>query len=132
MNKRSSTKKINMIPIFNKSLLLACMLFLFEGSIHAQTHLRLILKTTLPIDSALIVHFTDKEVVRVAFKDTLDMDFNINGMDFYHINYMQKEKIYNERIYLNSGNITIIMRIENDKLLIDKVEGSPIFDKVRE
>ena len=108
------------------------MIFLFQNIIYAQTHLRLILKTTLPIDSALIVHFTDKEVVRVAFKDTLDMDFTINGMDFYHINYTQKEKIYNERIYLDSGNITIIMRIENDKLSIDKVDGSPIFDTVRQ
>lgn len=108
------------------------MLFLFQGKIHAQTHLRLILQTTLPIDSALIVHFTDKEVVRVAFNDTLDMDFAINGMDFYHINYTQKEKIYNERIYLDSGNITIFMRIENDKLSIDRVDGSPIFDTVRQ
>ena len=108
------------------------MLFVFQGKINAQTHLRLILKTALPIDSALIAHFTDKEVVRVAFKDTLDMDFTINGMDFYHINYMQKEKIYNERIYLDSGNITITMRIENEKLSIDKVAGSPIFDTVRQ
>jgi len=120
-----------MLSLFNKSVFLAFILFLFQDKIHAQTHLRLILKTSLPIDSALIVHFTDKEVVRVGFKDTLDMDFTINGMDFYHINYMQKEKIYNERIYLDSGNITIIMRIENDKLFIDKVAGSPIFDTVR-
>lgn len=117
---------------FNKSILLACMLFLFQGKMHGQTHVRLILKTILPIDSALIVHFTDKEVLRVPFKDTLDMDFTINGMDFYHINYTQKEKIFNERIYLDSGNITIVMRIENDKLLIDNVAGSPIFDTVRQ
>ncbi len=121
-----------MIPRFNKWLCLASMLLLFQGKIHAQTHLRLILKTTLPIDSALIVHFTDKEVQRFAFKDTLDMDFKIDGMDFYHINYTQKEKIYNERIYLDSGNITIMMKIENDKLSIDKVAGSPIFDTVRQ
>ena len=120
-----------MIFLFNKSLFLAFIFLLFQDKIRAQTHLRLILKTSLPIDSALIVHFTDKEVLRFAFKDTIDMDFKIDGMDFYHINYTQKEKIFNERIYLDSGNITIIMRIEDNKLLIDKVTGSPIFDTVR-
>jgi len=117
--------------LLNRLLLFSFVLFLFQGKIRSQTHLKLILKTNLPIDSALIVHFTDQESLRLAFKDTLDLDFKISGMDFYHINYVQKEKIFNERIYLDSGNITIIMRIENDKLLIDKVTGSPIFDTVQ-
>ena len=119
-----------MTAVFNKSLFLACMLFLFHCKIHAQTHLRLILKTTLPIDSALIVHFTDQESSWLAFKDTLDVEFKIAKTDFYHINYIQKEKIFNQKIYLNSGNTTIFMRIEGDKLLIDTVTGSPIFDTV--
>ena len=67
----------------------------------------------------------------LAFKDTLDIDFKIGETDFYHINYMHKEKIFNEKVYLNSGNITISMKIENDKLIIDKVVGSPMFDNVQ-
>ncbi len=116
---------------YTKVLLAACLFFLFAVNIYSQTHLKLILKTSLPIDSAMIVHFTNMESSRLAFKDTLDLDFKTRKTDFYHINYVQKEKIFNEKIYLDSGNITISMRIENDKLLIDKVVGSPIFDKVQ-
>ena len=67
----------------------------------------------------------------LAFKDTLELDFKIRKTDFYHINYMQKEKIFNEKVYLDSGNITISMKIEGDKLLIDNVVGSPMFDNVQ-
>lgn len=116
---------------YTKALLLVSAFFLFSMKIHSQTHLKLILKTSLPIDSALIVHFTNKESSMLAFKDTLDVDFKIGQTDFYHINYTHKEKIFNEKVYLNSGNITIIMKIENDKLIIDKVIGSPIFDTVQ-
>lgn len=114
-----------------KSFFAGFVLCFLSINIHSQTHLRLILKTSLPIDSALIVHFTNQERSMLAFKDTLDLDFKIGETDFYHINYTQKEKIFNERIYLNSGNITISMKIENDKLIIDKVEGSPMFDNVQ-
>jgi len=112
-------------------LFVAFILCFLSVKICSQTHLKLILKTNLPIDSAMIVHFTEKESSLLAFNDTLDLDFKIGQTDFYHINYMQKEKIFNEKVYLNSGNITISMKIENDKLLIDKVVGSPIFDTVQ-
>jgi len=65
------------------------------------------------------------------FNDTLDIYFNILHTDFYHINYMQKEKIFNEKIYLDRGEITIFMKIESDKLVIEKVIGSPMFDNVQ-
>jgi len=114
-----------------KLLLFGFILFLSTGEIHSQTHLKLILKTNLPIDSALIVHFTNQESFFLAFKDTLELDFKIGQTDFYHINYTQKGKIFNEKVYLNSGNIIIFMKIENDKLLIDTVVGSPMFDNVQ-
>jgi hypothetical protein len=44
---------------------------------------------------------------------------------------MQKEKIFNEKVYLDRGEITIFMKIENDKLVIEKVIGSPMFDNVQ-
>jgi thiol-disulfide isomerase/thioredoxin len=121
------------MKLFHTRSLCVAFILLFSSfiKIHSQTHLKLILKTSLPIDSALIVHFTNQEGSRLAFKDTLDMDFKTGKTDFYHINYVQKEKIFNERIFLDSGNIIISMRIENDKLVIDKVVGSPLFDKVQ-
>jgi len=44
---------------------------------------------------------------------------------------MQKEKIFNEKVYLDRGEITIFMKIENDKLVIEKVIGSPMFENVQ-
>ena len=120
-----------MRSVYVKLLLFPFILLLSAGEIHSQTHLKLILKTSLPIDSALIVHFTNQESFYVAFNDTLELDFKIGQTDFYHINYTQKGKIFNEKVYLNSGNIIIFMRIENDKLIIDTVVGSPMFDNVQ-
>ena len=120
-----------MRSFYIKSLFAAFVLCFLSVKIHSQTHLKLILKTNLPIDSALIVHFTNKESSWLAFKDTLELDFKIGQTDFYHINYVQKEKIFNEKVYLDSGDVTISMKIENDKLIIDKVVGSPMFDIVQ-
>jgi len=120
-----------MTLLYTRSFLAVILLFLSFGDISSQTHLKLILKTNLPIDSALIVHFTNQERSMLAFNDTLDIYFKIPHADFYHINYTQKEKIFNEKVYLDSGDITIFMKIENDKLIIEKVISSPMFDKVQ-
>ena len=117
--------------LYPKSFLLTTLLFLSICEIFSQTHLKLILKTSLPIDSALIVHFTNQESSMQAFNDTLDIYFTISHTDFYHINYMQKEKIFNEKVYLDRGEITIFMKIENDKLVIEKVIGTPMFENVQ-
>ena len=112
---------------YTRSFLLTILLFVSTSEICSQTHLKLILKTNLPIDSALIVHFTNIESSGMTFNDTLYIYFKTRHTDFYHINYTQKEKIFNEKVYLDSGDITIFMKIENDKLLIEKVVGSPMF-----
>jgi hypothetical protein len=117
--------------LYARSFVLTILIFLSICEICSQTHLKLILKTTLPIDSALIVHFTNQESSMLTYNDTLDIYFKIPHEDFYHINYMQKGKVFNEKVYLDSGDITIFMKIENDKLLIEKVIGSPMFENVQ-
>ncbi len=114
-----------------RSFFLTVILFVSINEICSQTHLKLILKTDLPIDSALIVHFTNQQSSKHAFKDTLDINFNTGITDYYHFNYLQKGKWLNQKVYLDSGHITILMKIENDKLVIEKVIGSPLFDKVQ-
>jgi len=59
------------------------------------------------------------------------MEFNTGITDYYHINYLQKGKWLNQKVYLDSGHVTILMKIENDRLVIEKVTGSPLFDKVQ-
>ncbi|MEO5947543.1 MAG: TlpA disulfide reductase family protein [Chitinophagaceae bacterium] len=116
--------------IFIKSFILI-LCFFIGNCAQSQTHLKLILNTTEPIDKAFVGHFTDKEFISIEFKDTLELDFKIQKTDFYHVNYLQGEKIYNVKLFLNCGSITVVMRIENDTLLVDKVSGSPFYEKVK-
>src|SRR5258705_12417943 len=109
-------------------LLLVSMLSLPFSRVCSQAHVKFILKTSLAIDTAVIGHFTDKEFIRVPFKDTLELDFKIAKTDFYHVNYIQKEKIYNVKLFLDTVNITVYMIFENYKLLVKRVTGAPTFD----
>jgi len=103
--------------------------FLF-GSATSQTQLQLILNTDKPIDSLLIIHWTDKEVGRFLFGDTLYVNFKTRGIDFYHLNYTMGEgKLYYVPLFLDTGNIKIVSHIENEKLVIDSVIGSPFYEK---
>ena len=99
--------------------------------VYSQTHLTLVLKTTEPIDSAFIVHWTDKESLWLPYNDTLQMDFKTTGIDFYHINYTAKGKTYNTQLFLDTGNVEVITKIVNGKLTVDTVIGSPMFYKTK-
>ncbi|MEO6254663.1 MAG: thioredoxin family protein [Ferruginibacter sp.] len=112
-------------------LLLVFMLSLPFNKICSQTHLTLILKTDQPIDSAFIGHFTNKEFFAIPYKDTIELDFKINKTDFYHVNYWKNEKLYNAKLYLDTGSITVYMKIENGKLVVDEVKGSPTAERVK-
>ena len=100
-------------------------------NIHSQTHIQLILATKVPIDSAHIYNFSGKELVHVPFKDTLEMDFKNPTTGYYHINYIHKGKVYNVKLYLDTGSIMISMVIENDKLSVEKLTGSLIYDMTK-
>ncbi|MEO7306928.1 MAG: thioredoxin family protein [Ferruginibacter sp.] len=112
-------------------VLLVFMLPLPFNTICSQTHLKLILKTDQPIDSAFIGHFTNKEFSRIPYKDTIELDFKINKTDFYHVNYWKNKTIYNAKLFLDTGSITVYMKIENGKLVVDEVKGSPTANRVK-
>jgi len=107
---------------------LACCLF--GKPVASQIHLELILKTNKPIDSAFIVQWNHKDSKWLAFKDTLEVDFQTNGINYYHLNYkIGNEKNYFVPLYLDTGNIQIVTRIENEKLIVDSVTGSAMYKK---
>lgn len=94
----------------------------------ARTHVKITFKTDLPIEWAYVGHFTEKEFIKVPYKETLEFDFTSNGADFYHINYLFKDTAYNARLYLDNGNIDIVAAIENGKFIVQTVVGSPLYD----
>src|SRR5688572_32703833 len=113
---------------FYKSLAFCCFFLISSKTIFSQTHLKLILNTTEPIDSIYISHFTNQESIRITYNDTIEVSFKTGGIDFYHINYkIANGKNYFAPAYLDSGSITIISHIENEKLIVDSVEGSKIY-----
>ena len=58
------------------------------------------------------------------------MNFKTRGIDFYHLNYtMGDGKPYYVPLFLDTGKIKIVSHIENDKLVIDSVIGSPMYEK---
>lgn len=112
-----------------KLLIFYSFLLISAKELSSQTHLKLILHTTEPIDSVYISHFTNQESIRLTYKDTIDLYFKTGGIDFYHINYkIANGKNYFAPAFLDSGKITIISHIENEKLIIDSVEGSAIYE----
>jgi thiol-disulfide isomerase/thioredoxin len=112
------------------SLLAFLSIFFLSTSATSQTQLQLILHTNKPIDSLLIIHWTDKEVSRLPYRDTLYVNFKTRGIDFYHLNYtMGDGKPYYVPLFLDTGRIKIVSHIENEKLVIDSVTGSPIYEK---
>lgn len=113
----------------NLLLTLLFIFFLFAPGT-SQTRLQLILRTDKPIDSLLIIHWTDKEVSRLAYTDTLYVNFKTRGIDFYHLNYTIADgKPYYAPLFLDTGTIKVISHIENEKLVVDSVIGSPIYEK---
>jgi hypothetical protein len=114
----------------NIKLLLTFIFFIFLSfSVRSQTHLQLILNTDQPVDSAFIVHWTDREAIWLAFKDTLEINFKTRGIDFYHLNYIANGKNYFTSVFLDKGNIKIISHLDDKRIIVDSVTGSPIYTK---
>lgn len=99
--------------------------------VYSQTHLTLVLKTTEPVDSAFIVHWTDRETIWLPFRDTLHINFKTTGIDFYRINYVAKGKTYNTQPFLDTGHVKVITKIVNGKLIVDTVIGSLMFYRAK-
>src|SRR5258705_10920133 len=111
-------------------VIVSTVFYFFQIPAVCQTHLQLILKTDIPVDSAFIVQWNDRRSVRLAFKDTIEVDFKTKGIDYYHLNYkIANGKNYFVALYLDTGNIKIVTHIENEKLIVDNVTGSPIYEE---
>lgn len=123
--------KLYMKFLYKQKWLAVFTFILFPAfSAKSQTQLQLILNTEETVDSAFIIHWTDKEAIWLPFKDTLEVNFKTRGIDYYHLNYiMANGKNYFASLILDTGNIKIISHTENEKLIIDDVTGSPMYNK---
>lgn len=119
---------MNRFISFFRSGIICCAIAVNAGG---QTSLELILKTSEPVDSAFLVHWTNKESLWLPFRDTLRAEFKTTGRDFYHINYTGNGNVYNAQIFLDTGNIRIVSKIVTGKLVIDSVYGSPYYNETK-
>ena len=99
--------------------------------------LNLILNTDEAIDSVMVRDIAQsRELHKVAFQDTIRINFNDSINDLYHIWFLKEGEIVSSKlpesqVWLNGKQVIIKGQIDQ-KLKIDTVIGSDLFYKARE
>lgn len=96
-----------------------------------QTNIQLIFNTDKLIDKVDIFDLSQREFYSSAYKDTLSFHFKKDNVDCYNIRYHEKDKMYRQQIWLDSGNIVLKSHIAGNDLIIDTVINSPIYYKAQ-
>ncbi|MBC7958319.1 MAG: TlpA family protein disulfide reductase [Vallitaleaceae bacterium] len=74
---------------------------------------------------------SQKVVLTSQFKDTTSFDFPFSEINCYNFRFVTKTKNFSQQMWLNSGKITIKARFSNDELIIDTVQNSSFYYKVK-
>lgn len=105
-------------------------------SLHAfgQTNIQIVLKTTggHKIDKVAAFDISKKEIYDYKYQDTLILKFNKKNIDLYNIQYHANGKMFRKQIWLDTGNIKIEARINDENLIFDTVFNSPIYYRAQE
>ncbi|WP_405569330.1 TlpA family protein disulfide reductase [Winogradskyella sp. Asnod2-B02-A] len=100
------------------------------------TDFNLILQTNEDIDSVLIMDIgQQRENYKVAFNDTIRIQFNDSINDLYNIWFLKDNKIVSSplstnQLWLNGKNVVIKGKLDK-KLIIDTIVGSDLYYKVK-
>lgn len=105
-------------------------LLVFNLDVIGQTTIRLVMNTDKKIDKVDVFDLSQQEFYSHPYKDTLSFQFKKNSINCYNIRYNEKGKLYRQQIWLDTGDIQINARLDDDKLLIDTVVNSPMYYKV--
>jgi thiol-disulfide isomerase/thioredoxin len=100
----------------------------FSGAL-AQTSIKVILKecNLKGVEQVMAFDLSQKESYEVPYKDTVEFHFNKSTVDCYNIRYTAGGKLYRQQLWLDSGSITIIARLDSAGLTIDTVLNAPVF-----
>lgn len=79
------------------------------------------------IDKVDAFDLSQQEIHDYKYQDTLFLKFNKNNIDCYNIRYHEKDKMYRQQIWLDSGNIKIEAHLTDNDLVIDTVINSPFY-----
>lgn len=109
-------------------------LILLGFKVIGQTNIQLIVKNTggHTIDKISVFDMSGKEVYELKYKDTVNIHFSEMNIDCFNIHYFEKEKMFRQQVWLDTGNIKIESHIDFGKLIIDSVFNSPMFYSVRD
>jgi hypothetical protein len=103
---------------------------LFHLKLTAQTNIELIIKTNTKVDSIDAMDFSQKEFFKSQYKDTINFSFKKANIDLYNIGGYIRDKKYWKQIWLDTGNIKILIHFDSSKLIIDTVINSPTYYRV--
>ncbi|TDW96068.1 TlpA family protein disulfide reductase [Dinghuibacter silviterrae] len=107
-------------------------LWLAPGGVWAQTHIRVILVTNRPIGRVEASDIEQSERLSVPYTDTARFDFNKRTGTCYRLTFSEEGKDYHQQVWLDAASDTVFAHIEEDSLVIDTVQGSPLYYAVRQ
>jgi hypothetical protein len=114
-----------------KTLLVSALTFFVVSNLAGQTRLKLVLRSSQKVDSVQVTHWTNKQTVTRAFKDTVRVNLKTTGPDFYDINFISDGMIYNNQVFLDTGNVEIFASMAKGRVVIDSVAGSPYYQRIK-
>lgn len=96
---------------------------------YGQTNIQVIVKNigNHKIDKVDAFDLSQKEVFEVPYKDTINFVFTKQNIDCYNIRYHENGKVYQQQVWLDTGQIKIEAHIDSSAFVIDSVFNSPVY-----
>ena len=107
---------------------IALFIFCFSSSF-GQTNIKVLIKNSEKylIDKVDIFDLSQRERLELPYKDVLNFTFKKQGINLYILRYHEKDKMFRQQIWLDTGKIEIQVHIDSSKLIIDTVLNSPLY-----
>lgn len=109
-------------------LFLICILFSLVSV--SQTRIQVILDNPggKKFQGVDIFDFSQQQMFKVDYQDTINVSFDKSNIDCYNIRYrLNDDVMYRQQIWLDKGSIQVKAHIDSNQLVIDTVLGSPMF-----
>lgn len=90
--------------------------------------INLVITSETSIDSVWIADIGQKESLFIPFKDTIKVDLKRTVRDLYNVYVHTGGQRTGTQLWLDGDQLLIDMRFEAKKLMVDKVDTSPLYD----
>ena len=94
-----------------------------------QTNIQIIITNdgNHKIDKVDVFDLSQTEIFKIPYNDTLKFTLKKRNIDCYNVRYHELDKVYQQQIWLNSGQIKIEGHIDSSQLRIDSVFNASVY-----